>query len=600
MNLTDEQRHAVELATTGDGLVVNALAGTGKTTTLSAIAHAMPERQGLYLAFNKSIAAEAQGRFPRTCDCRTAHSLAFRDVGHAWGHRLGRLTGKMAAEAVVTRGMVPGPFTMTGLGYVLIAWVRRFCESADEALSTEHVPYGHFVGVKDEKREATIQALLPFARRLWSILSDPNESLPVSHDLYLKVWALGAPQIQADYVLFDEAQDANAVLQSVIASCGTQVVWAGDKYQSIYSWRGAVDAMERVSGARRCRLTHSWRFGPEIAGVANAVLSHYLGENVGLVGRGDPGIVGVCATPSAVLCRTNATLVGEVIAAADSGKKVTVFGGVDEPLRLIDGIAALRAGRRTNVADLMAFSDYSELLAYVESDEGGDLSTIVRLCESYGAEHLSAKLHSLSGVSEEDADCVFSTIHKAKGREWPSVQVASDLRAGTEDGVIAEEVNILYVGVTRALDHLDPTASAAVLNAMSAKGIALSPSAGQVSSVSDDKAARNYRILKAKRRGSSLARGQAGSGTENGASLSDVHVSDPPAGFVRIVADLPPPVVEVLDEMRSVAARRGWCADEGGPSYSALIVGLLERACEDMPAPTGDRSVLATGDEEVF
>ena len=505
MDLTDEQRHAVDLATTGDSLVINALAGTGKTTTLAAIAEALAGRRGLYLAFNKSIATEAQGRFPRSCDCRTAHSLAFREVGHAWGHRLGRLTGPMAADALGIRGAMPGRFTKAGLGYLLIAWVRRFCESADEVLSVDHVPHGHLMGLRDDVRDEVISALAPLAERLWGILSDPGETLPVSHDLYLKVWALTHPQIHADYVLFDEAQDANAVLRSVIASCGTQVVWTGDQHQSIYAWRGAVNAMEQVSGTARCRLTHSWRFGPEIAAVANAVLAHYLGEHVGLVGRGEPGFVGACATPAAVLCRTNAVLVGKVIAAADRGEKVTVLGGVQEPLRLIDGIAALRSGRRPDVADLMAFSDYGELLAYVESDEGGDLSTIVRLCEEYGAERLSSKLRALSAVSEEDATCVFSTMHKAKGREWASVQLASDLRAGSGAAVATEEVNVLYVGVTRALRYLDPSASSAVTEAMSAKGIPLGPRGGQPALADAEaadqkrKAERNLRILAAKR-----------------------------------------------------------------------------------------------------
>jgi ABC-type proline/glycine betaine transport system ATPase subunit len=39
---------------------VIAYAGTGKTTTLQMISDAMPERRGMYLAFNKAIASEAQ------------------------------------------------------------------------------------------------------------------------------------------------------------------------------------------------------------------------------------------------------------------------------------------------------------------------------------------------------------------------------------------------------------------------------------------------------------------------------------------------------------------------------------------------------------
>ena len=38
-------------------------------------------------------------------------------------------------------------------------------------------------------------------------LSDPQGSLPFSHDHYVKVWQLNKPVISADYILLDEAQD---------------------------------------------------------------------------------------------------------------------------------------------------------------------------------------------------------------------------------------------------------------------------------------------------------------------------------------------------------------------------------------------------------
>lgn len=496
MNLTEEQSHAVDLACTGESVLIRALAGTGKTTTLAAIAEAMPDRRGLYLAFNKSIATEAQGRFPPTTDCRTAHSLAFREVGYAWGQRLGRTTGRMVSDAVGFRPKaLPGAFTPSGIGYLLLGWVRNFCNSSDPELSLEHAPVGHLAGLDAEKRAEMIATLLPAAQALWGLQSDPSGSFPASHDVYLKIWALSRPRVAVDYVLFDEAQDANGVLLSVLAGCEAQVVWTGDRHQSIYQWRGAVNAMDKVDAVHRCGLTHSWRFGPEIADVANAVLGFHLGSDVGLVGRGAPGAVGRVSQPRAVLCRTNAKVVGGVIGAIERGVRATVVGGIDEPLRLINGILALRMGQRPDVVDLMAFSDYNELVAYVESDEGGDMATIVNLCEQYGAGELVRRLSPLKTISEDDAEQVFSTVHKAKGREWASVGLADDLRAGLE-----EEVNLLYVAVTRAVQHLDPTASLPVLDAMAAKAISLSPEATQDRSPQmTERRARDLRILAAKR-----------------------------------------------------------------------------------------------------
>ena len=60
---TYEQAIAIDNARLGQSFKVIAYAGTGKTTTLQMISDAMPERRGMYLAFNKAIASEAQSKF---------------------------------------------------------------------------------------------------------------------------------------------------------------------------------------------------------------------------------------------------------------------------------------------------------------------------------------------------------------------------------------------------------------------------------------------------------------------------------------------------------------------------------------------------------
>ena len=77
---TPEQAIAIEQACQGQSFKVIAYAGTGKTTTLQMMSAAMPKRRGMYLAFNKAIATEAQSKFGGNVDCRTFHSLAYRHV----------------------------------------------------------------------------------------------------------------------------------------------------------------------------------------------------------------------------------------------------------------------------------------------------------------------------------------------------------------------------------------------------------------------------------------------------------------------------------------------------------------------------------------
>lgn len=65
---TQEQENAIAQAIKLENYKVIAYAGTGKTSTLVMISHIlgrMMNKKGLYLAFNKSIATEAQSKFDK-------------------------------------------------------------------------------------------------------------------------------------------------------------------------------------------------------------------------------------------------------------------------------------------------------------------------------------------------------------------------------------------------------------------------------------------------------------------------------------------------------------------------------------------------------
>lgn len=55
LNPTDKQHKVIEAAKVGKDLVVQALAGTGKTTTQKLLAETLYDKKGAYIAFNKAI-----------------------------------------------------------------------------------------------------------------------------------------------------------------------------------------------------------------------------------------------------------------------------------------------------------------------------------------------------------------------------------------------------------------------------------------------------------------------------------------------------------------------------------------------------------------
>jgi superfamily I DNA/RNA helicase len=97
----------------------------------------------------------------------------------------------------------------------------------------------------------------------------------------------------------------------------------------------------------------------------------------------------------------------------------------------------------------------------VEQDaSGSDLKVFVQLIDTYGAEVVIDIVDRLS--SEEAAEVVVSTAHKAKGREWASVRIASDFpeprrsHNGQPAEVPRADAMLAYVAVTRARQALDP------------------------------------------------------------------------------------------------------------------------------------------------
>ena len=79
MQPTQEQHDIVLAVNTRENLLVSALAGTGKTTTLRLIAEAYPDRKVLYLAYNKNMQLDARKIFP-------AHVRPSVKRSTIWGH----------------------------------------------------------------------------------------------------------------------------------------------------------------------------------------------------------------------------------------------------------------------------------------------------------------------------------------------------------------------------------------------------------------------------------------------------------------------------------------------------------------------------------
>ena len=332
---TEEQERIIEASKTGGSMVIEAGAGAGKTSTLNDIARVKPKhREGVYVAYNRAIAGDAKAKFPRTTQCATAHSFAFRSVGVKFKHRLDapRVSAKQTAKACLASRKVSVGATSTASARVKLALmamntVTRFCYSDDRELTSRHVP---FIPGTEHFFNELAEIVTPYAVKAWADLIREDGRLRFQHDVYLKLWALSNPTLPGDFILLDEAQDANPVIEGVVKRQDAQIIMVGDSAQQIYAWRGAQDAMSRFHAEHRLTLSQSFRFGQAVADEANKWLE-LLNAPLRLKGfdKIESEIVSL-ETPNAILCRTNAAVVAEALHAQQADKRVAIVGGTKE------------------------------------------------------------------------------------------------------------------------------------------------------------------------------------------------------------------------------------------------------------------------------
>ncbi|WP_343596986.1 UvrD-helicase domain-containing protein [Acinetobacter sp.] len=470
LNATYEQSIAIDNARLGQSFKVVAYAGTGKTTTLQMISNAMPERRGMYLAFNKAIASEAQQKFHRNVDSRTFHSLAYRSVPREITDklRLPRLSPSFVAkeyrlEPITLRRLMGGRYEQyvlmpSRLASIVVNAVGYFCSTNSQYPAPRHIQAPSWLHADDIA--ALQQHLYPALERRWLDSINPQHQAGIGHDIYLKLWALSEPYIPADYVLFDEAQDADPLMLGILLKQqNTQVIYVGDAHQQIYAWRGAINAMQKLP-LPESRLTTSFRFGDEIADVANALLGG-LNETVPL--HGNPNQKSsVYNKPhtkkrDAILCRTNARAMELLLAGLVNGDKVSLQADHGKISKFIDAATILKQGKRvTDVPELAWFNSWHDVHEYCETHEGSDIKPLVKLVDDHGTSPLKKALEKITPII--DADYVISTAHKAKGLEWERVHLEDDyqFKLNQHDYKISdEELRLLYVAATRAKTSLN-------------------------------------------------------------------------------------------------------------------------------------------------
>lgn len=94
-----------------------------------------------------------------------------------------------------------------------------------------------------------------------------------------------------------------------------------------------------------------------------------------------------------------------------------VLGGVQELGRLLSDVQRIKQNVPAQTPELLGYRTWKDVMSSSIQPEGEHLRSLVTLVQGHGESQILGAL-SRCEESEETAQVVCSTAHKAKGREW--------------------------------------------------------------------------------------------------------------------------------------------------------------------------------------
>lgn len=485
MKLTEEQLKILE---SEGNIKINAVAGSGKTTTLIQYAKSKPRHAGiLYLAFNQSVKKEAERKFLKeglpNVRVETAHSLAFNAVVRGGKYVLKEGGGYKIHEIKDLLGLKRVGREKNS-EYILANHIQKFTSYFCNQTPARVQKINYLDTVYDEESRDFVQKhynRIEEGTRQFLAKMDKGEA-EITHEFYLKKFQLLQPQLQQEYILFDEGQDASPVMLEVFLNQeeATKLI-VGDAHQQIYGWRHATNALETVDFPN-FYLSSSFRFNENIAFLANKYLAwkqHFHQAPATLIrGLGNQRKV----ESRANVARTNLSLLKKAIELVTDNKIDSLYfeGNIHSYTYATEGasiwdVLNLYSGKRNMIRDglIRSMTNLEDLAEYCNKSEDGEMGMLIEIVNEY-KEDLPKLINRLKEKHVDDkdkhlAEMVFSTVHRCKGMEYDEVTLSNDFITEGEIfktlkenelskinlGKLSEEINLLYVAVTRTRNKLN-------------------------------------------------------------------------------------------------------------------------------------------------
>jgi superfamily I DNA/RNA helicase len=489
-------------------LIISAVAGAGKTTTIVAgLERTSPRERIVFLAFNKSIATELGRRVPRHVEARTLNSLGHR----CWSSHLVQagLIKKPRDLRVDADKLTKVLYAMEDAGQLLLEDRKTYggtaCRLARIAKSMGLIHADTDTGVRgliadrNEGWDSLIShfgieapegvadhQIIDLARELLKRSTADLTTIDFDDQLYLP-FAYDAKMRPYDRVFVDEAQDLSPLQHRLLAKAlkrNGQLVAVGDPHQAIYGFRGADSrSMQNLRERFDCRelpLHVSYRCPKKVVAAAQNWVDHIEAHADAPDGEVDSKVLQAnqadLGAADMVVCRTNAPAVALAfnlmrrrvpvqIMGRDIGRSLTTLidrlAGASGPSRKIDislpelldrlatwvGKECEKEGKRKRPSEtkLAAIHDKAETIE-VLADGCETVDEVKQVIE---------RLFTGTPASHKVTIC---SVHKSKGLEAERVWILEPKLMphpmASSDWEREQERNLLYVAITRAQKKL--------------------------------------------------------------------------------------------------------------------------------------------------
>lgn len=472
MTPTPEQEAIIhEAVSTKKSLLINALAGAAKTTTLELICHALPVQPILSLAFNKRIADEMAKRLPGHVQARTLNSVGHR----VWG---ATCTGRVVLDTKKTYNILKTNVDSLSRADRSEAYeyFGDMMKCVAKAKMKGYIPNGKYPNAKrltsQEEFWDAIDFDLPSFQR--TLVNDTiTEGIRQAYaglidfddQIYMPT-LFGGSFPRFPTVMCDEVQDLSEINHAMLECLVTErLIAVGDPYQSIYRFRGAkssgMASLREKFGMTEMGLSISFRCPKVVVENARFRAPHMQYPEWaadGVLAHMEEWDAQTIPDGAAIICRNNAPLfsLGFRLLKAGRGIKLVGFDIGPNLVRILRKLGP--EGMTRDQAEAAIDRWEAEALRKAKAEATVvDKAECLRVFCSFGRT-LGEAVAYAEGLFSSAGPIQLLSGHKSKGLEWDTVyhldpqRIPSPFAKDPEDR--EQEYNVKYVIETRAKKNL--------------------------------------------------------------------------------------------------------------------------------------------------